>query len=407
MCDVMGDLNALVWESHGLLTVGTNLRDAFKILVAVESAAKVLVHARALTGKPIVLDHQTLGTTDFSRKAKHMSLVTLRQALDEARTGGYAVGAFNVSDVVQAEAVLDAAAETSSPVILASLAGVTAHASDERFWAGLHRLIDGYPQLPVVLHLDHGPNPVNCFRAMDNGFTSVMIDGSLRPDGTPASFDENVAVTAEVAAEAHRRGLSVEGELGTIGGSKNDGSRARIVLADPDQAREFVAATGVDALAVAIGTSHGAYKFDSPPDGSVLHLSLIEKIAGLVPGTHLVMHGSSSLPAPLREQNNRYGADLPESWGVPDDEKVRSIAMGVRKINQGMDSHLAFTGAVREALGTNPLDVDPAPYLRAGRIAMQGMVAERMRTFGQAGHAGDYRARSFAEMAAGYAGGRA
>jgi fructose-bisphosphate aldolase class II len=331
-----------------------------------------------------------------------MALVTLRQALDEARSGGYAVGAFNVSDVVQAEAVLDAAAETSSPVILASLAGSTAHASDERFWAALHRLIDGYPELPVVLHLDHGPSPATCLRAMDNGFSSVMIDGSLGPDGAPASFAQNVMVTAEVTAEAHRRGVSVEGELGTIGGSKTDGSRAAIVLADPDQAREFVTATGVDALAVAIGTSHGAYKFDAPPDGSVLHLTLIEKIAGLVPGTHLVMHGSSSLPAALREQNNRYGAGLPESWGVPDDEKVRSIAMGVRKINQGMDSHLAFTGAVREALGTDLLNVDPAPYLWAGRNAMQGIVAERMRIFGQAGHAGDYRPRSLAEMAATY-----
>jgi fructose-bisphosphate aldolase class II len=336
-----------------------------------------------------------------------MALVTLRQALDEARSGGYAVGAFNVSDVLQAEAVLDAAADTSSPVILASLAGVTAHATDERFWGGLHRLIDGYPELPVVLHLDHGPSPATCLRAMDNGFTSVMIDGSLRADGAPASFAENVVVTAEVAAEAHRRGISAEGELGTIGGSKTDGSRAAIVLADPDQAREFVAATAVDALAVAIGTSHGAYKFDAPPDGSVLHLALIERIADQVPDTHLVMHGSSSLPAALREQNNAYGAALPESWGVPDAEKVRSIAMGVRKINQGMDSHLAFTGAVRETLGTDRLDVDPSSYLKAGRAAMQSMVAERMRLFRSAGHAGDYRARSLADMAASHPRGRA
>ena len=311
-----------------------------------------------------------------------MSLITLREALDAARAGGYAVGAFNVSDLVQAEAVLDAAAETSSPVILASLAGVTAHGSDERFWRGLRHLIEDYPAVPVVLHLDHGPNPATCYKAMDNGFTSVMIDGSLRPDGTPASFEENLKVTVEVAEEAHRRGISVEGELGTIGGSKVDGSRAAIVLADPAQAKEFVDATSVDALAVAIGTSHGAYKFDSPPDGSVLHMDLIAAIAAVVPDSHLVMHGSSSLPADLREQNNRYGAGLPESWGVPDEEKVRSIAMGVRKINQGMDSHLAFTGAAREALGTNPLNVDPAYYLRPGREAMQRMVAHRMRLFG-------------------------
>jgi fructose-bisphosphate aldolase class II len=333
-----------------------------------------------------------------------MPLVTLRQALDEARAGAYALGAFNVSDVLQAEAVLDAAAETRSPAILASLAGVTAHGSDEKFWSALHHLIAGYPDIPVVLHLDHGPNPATCYKAMDNGFTSVMIDGSLRADGTPSSFAENLEVTAGVAAEAHRRGISAEGELGTIGGSKTDGSRATIVLADPAQAKEFVAGTRVDALAVAIGTSHGAYKFDSPPDGTVLHMSLIEEISGVVPDSHLVMHGSSSLPAELREQNNRFGAGLPESWGVPDAEKVRSVAMGVRKINQGMDSHLAFTGAVREALGTDLLNVDPAGYTRPGREAMQRMVAARMRVFGQAGHAGDYQAVPLAEMARRYAG---
>jgi fructose-bisphosphate aldolase class II len=331
-----------------------------------------------------------------------MALVTLRQALDEARKGQYAVGAFNVSDVLQAEAVLDAAAETASPVILASLAGATAHGSDERFWSQLHHLIDRYPDVPVVLHLDHGPNPGVCFRAMDNGFTSVMIDGSLRGDGVPSSFAENVDVTAQVTTEAHRRGISVEGELGTIGGSKTDGSRAAIVLADPGQARDFVVATGVDALAVAIGTSHGAYKFDSPPDGTVLHMALIEEISARVPDTHLVMHGSSTLPAELREQNNRYGAALPQSWGVPDAEKVRSIAMGVRKVNQGMDSHLAFTGAVRQALSTDGLNVDPASYLRAGRAAMQQIVAHRMRIFRQAGHAGDYSALPLAAMAGHY-----
>ncbi|MFY1636276.1 ketose-bisphosphate aldolase [Solwaraspora sp. WMMB335] len=331
-----------------------------------------------------------------------MALVTLRQALDEARSGGYAVGAFNVSDVIQAEAALDAAAETDSPVILAVLAGTTGHGSDERYWSALHHLIGDYPRVPVVLHLDHGPDPDTCRRAVAAGFTSVMIDGSLRGDGSPAGFAENLAVTAEVAAEAHRAGVSVEGELGTIGGSKTDGSRAEIVLADPRQASEFVAGTGVDALAVAIGTSHGAYKFDAPPDGSVLHLDLIEQIATLVPDTHLVMHGSSSLPAPLREQNNRYGAELPESWGVPQEEKVRSIAMGVRKINQGMDSHLAFTGAVRQRLGTDPRNVDPAPYVGAGRDAMRRMVAERMRIFGQAGHASDYQPIPLPDMARRY-----
>lgn len=321
-----------------------------------------------------------------------MPLVTLRQALDEARVGGYAIGAFNVSDLIQAEAVLDAAQATLSPVIVETLAGQHAHSGDERFWAALHHLIGGYKDIPVVLHLDHGPAADTCFRAIDAGFTSVMIDGSLDAKGQPSTFEDNVAVTARVAEVAHAAGVSVEGELGTIGGSKVDGSRAEIVLADPLQAKEFVARTNVDALAVAIGTSHGAYKFDTPPDGSVLHLDLIEEIARIVPDTHLVMHGSSSLPAELRSRVNQYGGTLPESWGVPDEEKVRSIAMGIRKINQGIDSQLAFTGAVRAALAADGLNVDPAVYQRAGRHAMQDLIAARMHLFGQAGHARDYTA---------------
>jgi fructose-bisphosphate aldolase class II len=328
--------------------------------------------------------------------------VTLRQALDEARAGGYALGAFNVSDIIQAEAVLDAAAQTRSPVIVETLAGLSAHGTDERYWAQLHHLVEGYPDVPVVLHLDHGPSADVCFRAIDAGFTSVMIDGSLAPDGSPADFESNVAVTVRVSERAHAAGVSVEGELGTIGGSKVDGSMAPIVLADPLQAKEFVTRTEVDALAVAIGTSHGAYKFLTPPDGTVLHLGLIEEIATVVPDTHLVMHGSSSLPAILRDQVNAHGGTLPESWGVPDEEKVRSITMGVRKINQGMDNQLAFTGAVREALGTDTRGVDPAAYLRLGRSAMQDMVAARMHLFGQAGHAADYVPISLTDMAARY-----
>jgi fructose-bisphosphate aldolase class II len=330
-----------------------------------------------------------------------MPLVSLRQALDEARSGGYALGAFNVSDVLQAEAVLDAAAETRSPVIVQCLSGVTGHGRDERFWGLLRSLIGGY-EVPVVLHLDHGPDAATCVRAIDHGFTSVMIDGSLGPDRRPSTFAYNVEVTATVVAMAHRHGVSVEGELGTIGGSEVDGSIAEIVLAEPAQAAEFVQRTGVDALAVAIGTSHGASKFAAPPDGSVLHLELIDRIARAVPGTHLVMHGSSSLPAQLRAQVNAFGGTLPESWGVPDQEKVRSIGMGVRKINQGMDSHLAFTGAVRASLASDGLNVDPAPYLRDGRRAMQRIVAHRMETFGQAGHAGDYAAVPLALLARQY-----
>lgn len=322
-----------------------------------------------------------------------MSLITLREILDAAGDGSYGVGAFNVTDLVQAEAVLEAAVETDSPVIVQTIAGSSAHGSDEPFWEALVNLIKRYPQVPVTLHLDHGASYEDCVRAIDAGFTSVMIDGSLLPDRVShASFDENVAVTRKVVEYAHEHGVSVEGELGTIGGSEDGGATVKeIVLADPDDAADFVEQTGVDALAVAIGTSHGAYKFTSPPDGTVLHMDLIAEIASRVPGTHLVMHGSSSLPADLRAEINRFGGALPESWGVPEDEKARSTQLGIRKINQGMDSHMAYSAAARKSLAEDGITVDPAPFQRAAREAMQAIVADRMQVFGQAGQA--YRHR--------------
>lgn len=322
-----------------------------------------------------------------------MSLITLREILDAAGDGSYGVGAFNVTDLVQAEAVLEAAVETDSPVIVQTIAGSSAHGSDEPFWEALVNLIKRYPQVPVTLHLDHGASYEDCVRAIQAGFTSVMIDGSLLPDRVShASFDENVAVTRTVVEYAHARGVSVEGELGTIGGSEDGGATVKeIVLADPDDAADFVEQTGVDALAVAIGTSHGAYKFTSPPDGTVLHMDLIAEIASRVPGTHLVMHGSSSLPADLRAEINRFGGALPESWGVPEDEKARSTQLGIRKINQGMDSHMAYSAAALKSLAEDGITVDPAPFQRAAREAMQAIVADRMQVFGQAGQA--YRHR--------------
>jgi fructose-bisphosphate aldolase, class II len=320
-------------------------------------------------------------------------LITLRQALDAARDGGYGVGAFNVTDLVQAEAVLDAAVETDSPVIVQTIAGASAHRVDEHFWEALVNLIGRYPEIPVVLHLDHGPSYDDCVRAIESGFTSVMIDGSLADDRvTHATFEQNVTVTERVVTYARQRGVSVEGELGTIGGSEDGGTTVKeIVLADPDEAEEFVRRTGVDALAVAIGTSHGAYKFTSPPDGAVLHMDLITEIANRVPDTHLVMHGSSSLPADLRAIINQFGGALPESWGVPESEKARASKLGVRKINQGMDSHMAYAAAARRSLAEDGITVDPAPFQRAGREAMRGIVADRMHVFGQAGQA--YRHR--------------
>ncbi len=311
-----------------------------------------------------------------------MPILTLLQALDFIAARQGALGAFNVSDLLQAEAVMDAAADTGLPVIVQTLAGCSAHGSDERFWRGLRWLIDDYPGVETVLHLDHGPDYDTCARAIDAGFSSVMIDASLEADRkTPASFARNVAATKRVVEMAHAAGISVEGELGTIGGGEGHDSAAAVVLADPDLAEKFVARTGVDALAVAIGTSHGAYKFSREPDGAVLRMDLITAIAARTPGVHLVMHGSSSLPADIRARINAHGGDLPESWGVSMSEKSRAGALGIRKINQGMDSHMAFTAAVREALDANPQAVDPASYLRPARIEMSSLIASRMRSF--------------------------
>ncbi|TDE89563.1 ketose-bisphosphate aldolase [Occultella glacieicola] len=330
-----------------------------------------------------------------------MTLCSLREVLDHARAGGYGVGAFNVTDIEQVEAVLDAAAATNSPVIVQTIAGASAFASDELYWDLLLRTVDHYPQIPVVVHLDHGPDFETCKRAVDAGFSSVMIDGSLDPvTHKPTSFEANVEVTKRVVAYARERGVSIEAELGTIGGSKDGATHAEIVLADPEEAKRFVEETGVDALAVAIGTSHGAYKFTSPPDGTVLRMDLIETIAALIPDTHLVMHGSSSLPAHLRAVINAHGGGLPESWGVPDEEKARSTKLGVTKINQGMDSHMAYAAAMRVALAEDPLAADPAPAAKAGRAAMSAIIAERMGIFGQAGHAGDYVGTPVREAAA-------
>lgn len=330
-----------------------------------------------------------------------MTLITLRQALDHARAGGYGIGAFNVTDIEQVEAVLDAARRTQSPVIVQTIVGASAFASDELFWDLMMRTVDHYADVPIVVHLDHGPTPEACRRAIDAGFSSVMIDGSIdHATGRVNSFDENIALTTEVAVYARERGVSVEGELGTIGGSKDGASHAEIVLADPREAAEFVERTGVDALAVAIGTSHGAYKFLTPPDSSVLHMDLITEIAAAIPGTHLVMHGSSSLPAHLREIINAHGGGLPESWGVPEEEKARSTQLGVTKINQGMDSHMAYSAAMRQRMFADKLGADPAPAASAGRQAMSEMVAERMVVFGQAGRSGDYTPVPFRTPAA-------
>jgi fructose-bisphosphate aldolase class II len=317
-----------------------------------------------------------------------MSLLPMRVLLDHAAAHEYGVGAFNVQDLLQAEAVLDAARETSSPVIVQAIVGGSAHGSDGVFWPLLRELCAAYADVPVALHLDHGPSPEACRSAMDAGFTSVMMDGSLAADRvTIASFEENVRVTREVVEAAHARGVTVEGELGTIGGVESGHGGGEVELTDPDAAVAFAAATGIDALAVAIGTSHGTYKFSQEPDGDVLRMDLIREIHRRIPDVHLVMHGSSSVPEELVAVVNRHGGAIRPSWGVPMREKQHGIRHGVRKINVGTDSFLAVTGAVRAALVDDPEVFEPIGYLVPAREAMRALCAQRMHEFGQAGMA--------------------
>jgi fructose-bisphosphate aldolase, class II len=317
-----------------------------------------------------------------------MPLVPMRVLLDHAGAHDYAVGAFNVQDILQADAVLAAARQTSSPVIVQAIAGGSAHGSDAVFWPLLRTLCETYTDLPVALHLDHGPSPAVCVAAMDAGFTSVMMDGSLAADRvTPASFADNVRVTREVVGVAHARGVTVEGELGTIGGVESGHGGGDVELTDPDAAVAFARATGVDALAVAIGTSHGTYKFSREPDGEVLRMDLVKEIHHRMPDVHLVMHGSSSVPEELVSVVNSYGGKIRPTWGVPMREKQLGIRHGVRKINVGTDSFLAVTGAVRAALAADPEVFEPLRYLVPAREAMQALCAQRMGEFGQAGMA--------------------
>ncbi len=335
-----------------------------------------------------------------------MPLVSMRQLLDEAARGGYGVGAFNVNNMEQIQAIMEAARSTGSPVIIQASRGARSYTNDRFLWHLMLAASELYPEIPVALHLDHGNDPDTCRSAIDLGFTSVMMDGSLEADGkTPASFEYNVAVTREVVEAAHAKGVTVEGELGTLGGIEDGHGSGEVHLTDPDQAVEFVARTGIDALAVAIGTSHGAYKFARKPDGDVLAMNLIEDIHAKLPETHLVMHGSSSVPRELVDEINRYGGTMKPSWGVPVEEIQLGIRHGVRKINVDTDSRLAMTGAIRKFFAENPAEFDPRSYLKPARAAMQAVIASRMTSFGQAGHAGDYAATTLEEMRRQYAAG--
>ncbi len=334
-----------------------------------------------------------------------MALISLRQLLDHAAEHGYGVPAFNVNNLEQTRAIMEAAAESRSPVIMQASAGARKYAGSNFLRHMILAAIDEFPDVPICMHQDHGVSPAICQRSIQLGFSSVMMDGSLHEDGkTPASYDYNVAVTREVVKLAHACGVSVEGELGCLGslesgeGEQEDGHGAvgtlshDQLLTDPEEAARFVADTGVDALAVAIGTSHGAYKFSRKPDGEVLAMGRIEEIHRRLPNTHLVMHGSSSVPQELQDIINKYGGKMKQTFGVPVEEIQRGIKHGVRKINVDTDCRMAITGAIRKVLAESPEKFDPRDYLKPARTAMKEVCVARMIAFGQAGNADKIKA---------------
>ena len=336
-----------------------------------------------------------------------MPLVSMRQLLDEAAKGNYGVGAFNVNNMEQIQAIMAAAEETNSPVIVQASRGARAFAEDKYLYHLMLAAAELHPNILMALHQDHGNSFETCKSAIALGFTSVMMDGSLKEDGkTPTTFEENVEVTRRVVEYAHERGITVEGEIGVLGGVEDGhgaGGTGLEHITDPDQAVEFAERTGVDALAIAIGTSHGAYKFTKKPDGSVLKMDVLMAIHRRLPHTHLVMHGSSSVPKDLQDIVNQYGGKLKQTWGVPVEEIQLGIKNGVRKINVDTDNRLAVTGAIRKVLWETPEKFDPRDYMKPARDAMKKVVALRMTQFGQASHAGDYKPIPLSEMAKRYA----
>ena len=338
-----------------------------------------------------------------------MPLVPMRILLDHAAENDYGLAAFNVNNMEQIQAIMAAAVETDSPVIIQASRGARSYTNDAYLRHLMLAAAELHPTTPIAMHQDHGNSPQTCLSAIEQGFTSVMMDGSLEADGkTPSSFDYNVEVTRKVVEAAHARGVTVEGELGCLGGVEDGhgagltGEEAQQHLTDPVQAEQFVARTGVDALAVAIGTSHGAYKFAAKPTGDVLVMSVIEEIHRRLPNTHLVMHGSSSVPQELLEIIRRYGGDMKETYGVPVEEIQRGIKNGVRKINVDTDNRLAITGAIRKVFATQKSEFDPRKYLGVAREAMQQVCVDRMVAFGQAGNAGKIKPVACREMVSFY-----
>jgi fructose-bisphosphate aldolase, class II len=329
-----------------------------------------------------------------------MALVSLRQLLDHAAENGYGLPAFNVNNLEQVQAIMEAANETQSPVILQASAGARKYAGEAYLRHLVLAAIETHPDIPIVMHQDHGASAAVCMQAIRSGFSSVMMDGSLKEDAkTPASYDYNIEVTRKVCELAHPVGVSVEGELGCLGSletgeaGEEDGSGAEgklthdMLLTDPVQAKDFVARTGVDALAIAIGTSHGAYKFTRKPTGDILAMDRIAQIHSMLPSTHLVMHGSSSVPQEWLDIIRKYGGDIKETYGVPVEEIQRGIKHGVRKINIDTDIRLAMTGAIRRAHAENPSEFDIRKSFGEARKAARGICKARFEAFGCAGMA--------------------
>ena len=345
-----------------------------------------------------------------------MALVSMRQLLDHAAENGYGLPAFNVNNLEQVKAIMEAADETNSPVIMQGSAGARKYAGEAFLRHLIEAAVEMYPHLPVVMHQDHGASPAVCTQAIRSGFSSVMMDGSLMTDGkTPSTFEYNVNVTRSVVEMAHSIGVSVEGELGCLGslesgkGEKEDGHGAEgklehsQLLTDPNEAAEFVKATQVDALAIAIGTSHGAYKFTRPPTGAVLRIDRIKEINARIPNTHLVMHGSSSVPQEWLKIINEFGGTMGETYGVPVEEIVEGIKHGVRKVNIDTDLRMSSTGAIRRFMAQNTKEFDPRKYLAETTKAMRGICKSRYEAFGCAGMASKIKPVSLEAMASRYA----
>jgi len=345
-----------------------------------------------------------------------MALISLRQLLDHAAENGYGLPAFNVNNMEQVHAIMQAADAVNSPVILQGSAGARSYAGEPFLRHLIVAATEMYPHIPVCMHQDHGTSPGVCLRSIQSGFSSVMMDGSLMTDGkTPSSYEYNVEVTAKVVEMAHAGGVSVEGELGCLGSletgqaGEEDGIGAEgtlshdQLLTDPEEAADFVKKTGVDALAIAIGTSHGAYKFTRPPTGDILAIERIKEIHSRIPNTHLVMHGSSSVPQDWLAIINQYGGDMGETYGVPVEEIVEGIKHGVRKVNIDTDLRMSSTGAIRKFLHDEPAVFDPRKYLAAATKGMYEICKARYEAFGTAGNASKITSLSLESMTDRYA----